>query len=80
MAHPILNEDWSDYDNKKLRWEDRYFFACSEKWEVDYLLKKARKYTLKSDADIMRAISSCCGIMSGNKPRDKFVECVMTKL
>ena len=80
MPHKILQEDWSEYDNKKLRHQDGFFFACSEKWEVDYLVNKAKKHTTKTEVQIRAAIASCCESISGNKPRDKFVECVMAKL
>lgn len=81
MPQRILNEDWSEYDNKKKKWQDRFFFSCEESWEVDYLVAKIRKvYPLKSEASIRAAISSCCSSMTGNKPRDKFVQCVMSKL
>jgi hypothetical protein len=33
MPHRILKEDWSDYDNRKKRWQDRYFFSCEEEWD-----------------------------------------------
>jgi len=40
----ILEEDWSDYDNKKIRDNrDAKFFACTETWEVDYLKEKIKR-------------------------------------
>jgi len=81
MPHRILNEDWSDYDKKKKKWEDRFFFSCDEPWEIDYLIGKIRKHEpTKSDATIRAAIASCCKTISGNKPRETFVKCVMGKL
>ena len=81
MPEKILNDNWSDYDNKKKRWEDRFFFSCEESWEVEYLVSKIKRiYPSKSEAAIRAAISSCCKEIAGNKPREKFVRCVMGKL
>jgi hypothetical protein len=81
MPQRVLNEDWSDYDNKKKKYVDRFFFSCEEDWEVDYLVAKIRKvYPLKSEVSIRAAVLSCCKEIPGNKPRDKFVQCVMSKL
>ena len=81
MPNRILNEDWSEYDNKKKKKEDRLFFSCEEQWEVDYLVKKIRKHEpYKTDDAIKRAIASCCKEIPAPRPRDKFVRCVMSKL
>jgi hypothetical protein len=77
MPHRILNEDWSDYDNRK-KIEDRLFFSCEEAWEVDYLLDKIRKYVPhKTDAEIRQAILSCCTEIPAPRPRNTFVTCLM---
>jgi len=44
MAHAVLNEDWSDYDDKKKKHEDAKYFSCEEPWEVDYLVRKLKKH------------------------------------
>jgi hypothetical protein len=81
MPDKILNEDWSDYDNKKKKREDRFFFSCDESWEVDYLVGKIRKiYPSKTETAVRAAIASCCKEVSAPRPRDKFVRCVMGKL
>ncbi len=80
MPQRVLNEDWSEYDNRKKRYIDRFFFACSESWEVEYLVKKILKYYPNSEMKIRLAIKICCNEIPGNKPRDKFVRCVMSKL
>ncbi|HEX7847740.1 MAG TPA: hypothetical protein VF476_18195 [Chitinophagaceae bacterium] len=81
MPDKILSESWADYDNKKKRYTDRFFFACEESWEVDYLVAKIKKiYPLKSEAAIRAAIASCCREVPAPRPRDKFVRCVMSKL
>ena len=44
MPSKVLNEDWSDYDNKKIKGRlDSKDFACTEQWEVDFLISKIRK-------------------------------------
>jgi hypothetical protein len=81
MAHPVLNEDWSDYDNKKKKKEDRLYFSCEESWEVEYLVEKLQPhYPKKSETDIRNAIKSCCTTVSSPRPREKFVDCVTSKL
>ena len=34
----ILNEDWSEYDDRKKKGQDSHFFSCEEDWEVEYLV------------------------------------------
>jgi hypothetical protein len=81
MPQRVLNEDWSDYDNRKKRWEDRFFFSCEETWEVDYLIRKIQKHEkYKTETAIRQAIAACCKEIPAPRPRDKFVRCVMGKL
>ena len=81
MAHPVLNEDWSDYDNKKKKKEDRLFFSCEEQWEVDYLVKKLKRYyPAKTETQIRSAIESCCRTVRAPRPRTEFVACVTSRL
>jgi len=81
MPAKVLNEDWSEYDNKKKKATDANFFACTESWEVDYLVRVIKKaYPVYSDTAIRGAISACCIQVGGNHPRDKFVACVMQRL
>jgi hypothetical protein len=81
MPDKILNENWSDYDNRKKKLEDRFFFSCDESWEVDYLVSKIKKnYPLKTETAIRAAITSCCKDVPAPRQRDKFVRCVMSKL
>lgn len=82
MPQRVLNEDWEDYDNRKIRdRRDSAFFSCEEPWEVDYLVGKLRRrFPLKTDSAIKEAIATCCRSIPGNKPRRKFVECVVDRL
>jgi hypothetical protein len=82
MPNRILNEDWTDYDNKKIRdSRDARFFSCEERWEVEYLLSKIRKHLPgKTEDQIKEAIAHCCRTIHGNKPRKEFVACVMGRL
>jgi hypothetical protein len=81
MAHAVLNEDWSDYDNKKKKQEDRLFFSCEESWEVSYLLKKLKNhYPDKTEAQIKNAIEACCRTIHPPRPRERFVTCVTGRL
>lgn len=77
----ILNEDWSDYDNRKKPWEDRHYFSCEESWEVDYLVSKTKRhYPNVTEQTIRNAIASCCRTVPAPRPRARFVECVTSKL
>lgn len=77
----ILEDDWSDYDDRKKKKGDANFFACTESWEVDYLVNKIKKHHHEIlESRIREAISSCCQTVLGNKPREEFVGCVAGKL
>jgi hypothetical protein len=80
--HEILLEDWSEYDNKKIRGgSDRNNFACTESWEVDYLIKKIYKhYPNYTHDQIREAITQCCTQVGSPHPRDTFVACVLKRL
>lgn len=80
MLQKVLNEDWSYYDNRKKRYEDRFFFSCEKAWEVNYLTSKIQRITSKSESTIRAAIASCCRLVSAPRPRKHFVEWVMAKL
>jgi hypothetical protein len=81
MPQRILNEDWEDYDNRKIRdSRDSRYFSCEEPWEVDYLVKKIKKHKGNSEQEIKNAIASCCKTIAAPRPRKTFVECVMSKL
>lgn len=82
MPHAVLNEDWSDYDNRKIRDKrDGSKFSCEEQWEVDYLINKLRKhFPYKTDSAIRSAISACCTVVKAPRPRNTFVECVVASL
>ncbi|RXK83653.1 hypothetical protein [Filimonas effusa] len=82
MPHPVLNEDWSDYDDRKNKGgQDRSKVACTESWERDYIVRKLKKhYPKKSESEILQAVESCCKSISAPRPRDKFMDCVDSKL
>lgn len=80
-ANKILQEDWSEYDNKKKKHTDANFFACTESWEVDYLLGKIIKHFPQfSKERVKKAIEDCCATVKAPHPRKEFVQCVMSKL
>lgn len=78
----ILEEDWIDYDNRKIRdIRDGRFFACTETWEVEYLRNKIKKHhPLLSDVEINMAIQLCCKELRAPHPRKEFVVCVARRL
>lgn len=77
----ILSQDWEDYDDRKKKKGDSNFFSCDEEWEVDYLISKILKqHPDISPEKIKTAIDECCRTVHGNKPRAKFVACVMNRL
>lgn len=80
-AKNLLEEDWSEYDNRKIRDNrDARFFACTEKWEVDYLKNKIKKKYPDLEDKIMKAIELCCKDLRAPHPRKEFVECVSRRL
>ena len=81
MAHPILLEDWTSYDNRKISEEnDKSKFSCSAHWEVEYLADKLRKYyPLKTRQGIMQSITHCCSKISAPHQRERFIECVIRR-
>lgn len=82
MSHAVLNEDWSAYDNRKIRDNrDSSKFSCVEQWELNYLITKLRKYfPFKTDSVIRGAISACCTQVKAPRPREIFVECIVQRL
>ena len=82
MSLDLILEDWSDYDDKTIRdGRDGRFFACEEKWEVDYLVRRIKKeYPLLVEEAIRSAISACCQTVRAPRPRRIFVDCVLKRL
>lgn len=81
MSIERILSDWSDYDNKKKLRQDANFFACTEQWEVDYLVGKIISvYPQVSQNKITAAIRTCCIALTAPHPRRKFVQCVIERL
>lgn len=81
MPQKVLNEDWSEYDDRKKKHTDASFFSCEEPWEREYLTRKIRKvHPQFSEASITAAISACCLAVPAPRRRKTFVECVMRRL
>lgn len=82
MAHSILYEDWSDYDNRKIKESKNISkFSCEDRWEVEYLADKLKKhYPQKSHQLILEAISKCCHKAGTLYSREDFVECVTSNM
>ena len=82
MSEKIINEDWSDYDNKKIKGRpDSKDFACTEPWEVEYLVAKYRKnHPDIRESSVRQAISACCSELKSPHPRKAFVACVSKRL
>jgi len=80
-AKIILEEDWSEYDDRKKKKEDRLFVSCEETWEVEYLINKIHKnFPQFTREQIHAAIKQCCHSVAAPRPRKTFVECVMKRL
>ena len=81
QAHKVLAEDWTEYDNRKKRQGDAAFFACSEPWEVEFLIiQLVKHYPGHTRAQFIAAIQACCALGPGNHPRKALVECVTAQL
>jgi len=82
LTELLKEENWTDYDNKKIKDQrDGRFFACTEKWEVDYLKDLIkRKHPRFSEDQILSAIQNCCITIPAPRPRKTFIECVFKRL
>ena len=81
MLQRLLDSDWLEYDNKKKKSIDGHFFACTEPWEVQYLIEKIKKFFPEySDMNIARAITTCCLSLNTPHPRKEFIQCVIQRL
>lgn len=76
----ILNEDWSQIDNRKPL-EYRGHVSCDEVDEVEHLISVFKKhYPTKSEKEIIFAIAAGWRSAGGLKPRTQFIQSVTTKL
>jgi len=81
MPHWVLTSDWSDYEGRKKKYEERFYFSCEEAWEVDYLTGKISKFNRElPEAEIKEAIASCCKKLKAPRSRAVFVIAVMQEL
>jgi hypothetical protein len=82
MAHPVIDEDWSDYDDRKIKEQKNSSkFSCEDRWEIEYLADKLKKhYPQKSHKLILQAISNCCLKSGAPHTREVFIECVTSNL
>ena len=75
MPKKVLEQDWSKYDTRKIIGnQDRRDFYCTEKWEVEFLIKKIQalhpEYTSQK---IEIAINDACQISEPPHSRIEFV-------
>jgi hypothetical protein len=78
--HAVL-EDWSDYDDRKKKSGDAHYFACTEGWEVLYLVDKIHStYGYVDRLAIREAVRHFCAISHGPHPRKLFVTSVLNRL
>ena len=82
MSLKVLGEDWSDYESRKIRdRHDTRFFAVTENWELDYLIRKYKKaHPYLTETAIKTAISECCGKTTAPRPREQFIHCISERL
>jgi len=82
MSLKVLTDDWSDYDQRKIRdRRDARYFAFTENWELDYLIRKYKKaHPYLTEAAIKTAISECCTKADIIRPREEFIQCVSERL
>ena len=77
----LILESWLDVDNKNIRGpRDANFFSCDEAYEKEYLADVLEIKTGFSRKKIEDAIDYCCAKLHGNKPRNTFIDCVLTNL
>ncbi len=80
MTIYLVLQNWSDYDNLKLKMgKEPRQFICSENWEVEYLVKKIRNiYPFIKDESIKEAIMTACNQLSLPHLREDFVREVLS--
>jgi hypothetical protein len=72
---------WDDVDNKHKKHTDSKFVACEEDYEINYIVKIIKEeFSWLSDVTIRSAIAQCCMSIKAPRPRDKFMECLKSKL
>ena len=78
----ILDSDWSDYDDRKKRnGGDSCSFACTEPWEVYYLMRKIqRNLPQYTETAIQNAITFCRNSIGCPCPRERFISCLVKEL
>lgn len=81
MTHPILNDDWSEYDDHKLRdGRNQLKISCGERWELDYLLRKVKKHFPSVSENAIRvAIATCCANGTPRR-REAFLKCIIEQI
>lgn len=79
MSVRKILENWTEYANKKIR-SDARNFACTEEWEVDYLVGKIIGVYAVSEEKVRQAITLCCAELRSPHPREQFLKCVLNKL
>lgn len=69
-------------DNPNIRGPlDSSKFACTQKHEVDGLVKELRaRFPGKTEAQIRAAIDACCKTNPAPRPRVEFEKCVTSRL
>ncbi len=82
MSLEKILENWSDYDKRKIKSKPgSKDFACTEPWEVNYLVDRVKKvYTNIPGDNIHKAILWCCKELHTPQPREPFIKCVLNKL
>lgn len=77
----VLNENWSDYDERKKQYGDTRYFSCTESWEVNFLVDKIHHtHPAYSNEMILAAIRACGNILGAPYPRPAFIQCVLKRL
>ncbi len=78
----IIQEDWSDYNLRKMRTGSKVndFQPC-EGWEVNYLASKILKFYPYQDKNVIKeVVSAFAEFTTGPLKRELLVEMVMTRL
>jgi len=72
---------WNKDDDKSKKVIDRDFVSCTEKYEIDYVMKEIAAICPKATREqVKQAIQHCCKRVPAPHPRKEFFDCLISFL
>lgn len=77
----IINDDWSNYDNKKIKLGLDPQIYTAEDWEAQYLVDVLFKYYPKqSNYKLYKIVLQCGMIKNYRCSREEFIQIVISRI